>query len=278
MKNTIKILIKSPKFLIGFFILLIMVIFMNIYPMVNHADPFSMIGLSFEKPSKAFFMGTDNFGRDAFLELMYAIRTSIQIGLIAGCTATAIGLFIGLVSGYVGGVIDDIMTAFTNMFIVIPSIIILILVSVSLNTRSSITIAIIIGLTSWPWTARAVRAQTSSLRNRDHVNIAKISGHSTAKIIVYEILPYIASYVVMAFVLQTASGILAEATLSMLGLGPFNTISLGMMLNWATMFEAQLSGAWWAFIPPALAVAFITFSLYLMNTGMDEIFNPKIRS
>lgn len=82
----------------------------------------------------------------------------------------------------------------------------------------------------------------------------------------------------MPFVLQTASGILAEATLSMLGLGPFNTISLGMMLNWATMFEAQLSGAWWAFIPPALSVAFITFSLYLMNTGMDEIFNPKIRS
>lgn len=278
MKSTFKILIKSPKFLIGFFVLMIMVLLINIYPMVNHADPFNMIGLSFEKPSKAFFMGTDNFGRDAFLELMYGIRTSIQIGLIAGCTATAIGMFVGLVSGYLGGVIDDIMTTFTNMFIVIPSIIILILVSVSLNTRSSITIAMIIGLTSWPWTARAVRAQTASLRNRDHVNIAKISGHSTARIIINEILPYIASYVVMAFVLQTASGILAEATLSMLGLGPFNTISLGMMLNWATMFEAQLSGAWWAFIPPALSVAFITFSLYLMNTGMDEIFNPKIRS
>ena len=159
MKNTFKILIKSPKFLIGFFVLMIMVLLINIYPMVNHADPFNMIGLSFEKPSKAFFMGTDNFGRDAFLELMYGIRTSIQIGLIAGCTATAIGMFVGLVSGYLGGVIDDIMTTFTNMFIVIPSIIILILVSVSLNTRSSITIAIIIGLTSWPWTARAVRAQ-----------------------------------------------------------------------------------------------------------------------
>jgi peptide/nickel transport system permease protein len=278
MKNTFKILIKSPKFLIGFFILLIMVLVMNIYPMLNHTDPFKMVGMSFEKPSKAFFMGTDNFGRDAFLELMYAIKTSMKIGLIAGCTATAIGLFIGLLSGYLGGVLDDILTAFTNMFIVIPQIIILILVSVSLNTRDSVTIAMIIGLTAWPWTARAVRAQASSLRNRDHVNIAKISGHSTAKIIIYEILPYIASYVVMAFVLQTASGILAEATLAMLGLGPFNTISLGMMLNWATMFEAQLSGAWWAFIPPALAVAFITFSLYLMNTGMDEIFNPKIRS
>ncbi|WP_232313030.1 ABC transporter permease [Paenibacillus sp. P22] len=201
-----------------------------------------------------------------------------MVGLVAGVFATIIGLAIGLLCGYAGGFLDNILTAVTNMFIVIPSFIILILISVSINSRSSLLVALIIGLTSWPWTARAVRAQTSSLRNRDHVNLAKISGHSTPKIIVFEILPYIASYVVMAFILQVASGILSEASISMLGLGPYNTISLGIIMNWALVFEAPVAGAWWAFIPAAFSIAVITFSLYMINTGMDEIFNPKIRS
>jgi peptide/nickel transport system permease protein len=237
-----------------------------------------MMALAFQPPGGSMILGSDNFGRDIFLELMYGIRTSVKVGLIAGICATVIGLFIGLASGYIGGLWDNILSTITNIFIVIPSFIILILVSVSINSRSSLVTALIIGITSWPWTARAVRAQTTSLRNRDHVNIAKISGHSTPRIIVFEILPYIASYVVMAFVLQTASGILSEASISMLGLGPYNTISLGILMNWALVFEAPVAGAWWAFIPAAFSIAIITFSLYMMNTGMDEIFNPKIRS
>jgi peptide/nickel transport system permease protein len=118
------------------------------------------------------------------------------------------------------------------MFIVIPSFIILILISMSLSTRSSIATAFIIGLTGWPWMGRAVRAQTSSLRAREHVQIARISGSRTGSILLRDILPYVASYAFMAFVLAVASGILQEASLSMLGLGPANTVSLGTMMNW----------------------------------------------
>ena len=278
MTHSITILMRSPKFLFGFITSIIVVLLVVIYPYINTKDPLEMISLAFQPPSSELLLGSDNFGRDLFLELIYGIRTSLIVGLIAGLCATTIGLIIGLACGYIGGIIDNILTALTNMFIVIPSFIVLILISVSLNSRSSIIVAIIIGLTSWPWTARAVRAQTTSLRNRDHVNIAKISGHSTPRIIVFEILPYIASYVVMAFILQVASGILSEASISMLGLGPYNTISLGIIMNWALVFEAPVAGAWWAFIPAAFAIAIITFSLYMMNTGMDEIFNPKIRS
>ncbi|MBB3131536.1 peptide/nickel transport system permease protein [Paenibacillus rhizosphaerae] len=278
MKNSFNILIKSPKFMLGAGIFIVMLALVLIFPMINRKDPLEMIALAFQPPSSQLWLGSDNFGRDLFLELMYGIQTSIRVGLIAGVFATAIGLIIGLASGYIGGIVDNLLTSITNIFIVIPSFIILILISVSINSRSSLVTAIIIGITSWPWTARAVRAQTSSLRNRDHVHIAKISGHSTPRIIVFEILPYIASYVVMAFVLQTASGILSEASISMLGLGPYNTISLGIIMNWALVFEAPVAGAWWAFIPAALSIALITFSLYMMNTGMDEIFNPKIRS
>lgn len=258
--------------------LLAMIGMVLIYPLINRNDPLEMIALAYQPPDSKLLLGSDNFGRDLFLELIYGIRTSLQVGLIAGVFATVIGLVIGLASGYIGGMIDNLLTAITNIFIVIPSFVILILISVSIDSRSSFVTAVIIGITSWPWTARAVRAQTSSLRNRDHVNIAKISGYSTPRIIISEILPYIASYVVMAFVLQTASGILSEASISMLGLGPYNTISLGIIMNWALVFEAPVAGAWWAFIPAAISIAIITFSLYMMNTGMDEIFNPKIRS
>jgi len=117
-----------------------------------------------------------------------------------------------------------------------------------------------------------------SLRGREHVDIARLNGASVVEIIWREIMPYILSYIFMAFVLQVASGILNEAGISMLGLGPSNVVSLGTMLSWALLFESVRSGAWWAFVPPAITIALITFSLYFMNTGMDEIFNPRLRS
>jgi peptide/nickel transport system permease protein len=131
--------------------------------------------------------------------------------------------------------------------------------------------------TSWSWVSRSVRAQVYSLKTRRHVDMARISGFGTLSIIVREILPYILSYLVMAFVLQVASGILNEATLSMLGLGPLESVSLGTMMSWALMFEAVRAGAWWAFIPPVVLIALITFSLKYINTGMDEVFNPRLR-
>lgn len=278
MKSNIRILLKSVKFMFGFIVLFIILSLMFAYPAVNRADPFEMVSMSFAPPDSQLPLGADNFGRDVLLELTYATRTSLYVGFIAGTFATLIGLSIGLFAGYVGRTVDNVLTTINNMFIVIPSFIILILISVSLDTRSATTVGLIIGFTAWPWTARAVRAQTASLRVREHVNIAKISGYGTLRIIFSEILPYIASYAAMAFIIQTASGILAEAGISMLGLGPFNTVSLGTMLNWATMFEAMAAGAWWAFIPPAGVIAAVTFSLFFINTGMDEIFNPKIRS
>lgn len=273
----ISVLLKSHKFVIGFVFLITIVSLGIFYPFINTADPGDLVAMAFEPPNEELILGTDNFGRDVFLQLAHGTRTSLYVGLLAGTVATAIGLILGLLSGYIGGIIDDVITTFTNMFIVIPSFIILILISVSLDVRSATLVALIIGFTTWPWTARAVRAQTASLRNREHVNIAKISGYTTRRIIMSEILPYMASYVVMAFVLQIAAAILAEAGISMLGLGPHDTISLGVLMQWALLYEAPATGAWWAFFPAALFIATISFSLNYMNSGMDEIFNPKIR-
>jgi peptide/nickel transport system permease protein len=239
---------------------------------------FGITAVQRETPKVLHVLGTDNFGRDVMAELVAGTRTSLIIGLIAGTIATLIGLTIGLLAGYIGGQVDNLLSSITNIFIVIPSFVILVLVSVSIDARSFWTTGIVIGITSWPWTARSVRAQTTSLRNRDHVNLSKLSGHSMPRIIFRDILPYIASYVVMAFILQVASGILSEAQISMLGLGPRNVASLGLMMNWAVFFSALPTGAWWAFLPVVLMVALISFSLNLMNSGLDQIFNPQIRN
>lgn len=226
-------------------------------------------------------LGTDNFGRDVLTELVKAIEVSLQIGLVAGTVATLIGLVLGLLAGYIGGTVDDIIMFITNIFTVIPAFVLLILISFSIGQekRGPVTVAVVIGLTSWYWTTRAVRAQVVSLRNRDHVNLSKLSGHSIVRIILTDILPYIASYVVMALILQISSGILAEAGLSILGLGPKTTEvpTLGLMMQWAMIYQAQVLGKWWAFLPVIGAIALITFSLNLMNTGLDQVFNPALR-
>jgi len=230
---------------------------------------------------KTFVLGTDNFGRDVLTELVSAMGTSLKIGLVAGTVATLIGLVLGLLAGYVGGALDDFILFITNIFTVVPSFILLVLISFSVgeSARGVMLTASIIGFTSWPWTTRSVRSQVISLRNRDHVNLSKLSGHSLPKIILTDILPYVASYVVMAFILQISSGILAEAQLSMLGLGPATTkvSTLGLMMNWAMAYKAPLTGAWWAFVPVILAITLISFSLNLMNTGLDQVFNPQLR-
>jgi peptide/nickel transport system permease protein len=245
---------------------------------VNQSD---YVNLSQVANVRVLLLGTENFGRDVLTELVRAAGVSLEIGLVAGTIATLIGLTLGLLGGYIGGLADDIIMFITNLFTVIPAFVLLILISFSIgqDKRGAVTIAVVIGFTSWVWTARAVRSQVVSLRNRDHVNLSKLSGHSIVHIIVADILPYIASYVVMAFILQISSGILAEAGLSILGLGPRTTDvpTLGLMMNWAMIYQAEILGKWWAYFPVLVTIALITFSMNLMNTGLDQVFNPALR-
>ena len=161
------------------------------------------------------------------------------------------------------------------MLLVIPPFVILILIAVSIKQRSVMSVALALGVTSWPWTARAVRAQTSSLRKRGHVEMARLNGKRAFSIILTEILPYMGSYIIMVFVLQTSQAIIQESAISMLGLGPETHF------HWAYFFqrsiiEAIRTGAWWAFIPVTI-ITLLAFS-YLINVGLDEILNPKLRS
>jgi peptide/nickel transport system permease protein len=155
---------------------------------------------------------------------------------------------------------------------------VLILISASLDEGRSLTlIALLIGGTTWTWSARAVRAQASSIRARDHVALARINGYGTVGIVGLHILPYLLSYIFMVFIIQTATGILAEASISLLGLGPYDSISLGKILNEAKNNEALTDGAWWAFLPAMALITVVVLALYVLNTSLEGVFNPRLR-
>lgn len=238
--------------------------------------PTDVVGGLYDPPSGHAWLGTDNLGHDVFTNLLYGTRTSLIVGLIAGAAAVFIGVVIGTVAGYVGGWVEEALSGFTNVILAIPPIVVLILISIALNSRSAASVATVIAVTSWPWTARAVRAQASSVRTREHLDVARLSGAGTFSLIVHDVIPYMMSYIFMAFVLQLANAILLEATLSLLGLGPSNGVSLGLMLHWALAWESVRTGAWWAFLPPTLILTFIAFALLMLQSSLDEVFNPRL--
>lgn len=270
-------LFRNSRFTFSAVLLLLVILVGVVGPLVRTANPLFAVGGRYDHPDAKLWLGTDAIGNDVFLQLIHGIGNSLYIGLVAGVIATLIGLVIGLSAGYFGGLLDEVLMGMTNVFITIPTIVILVLLSVTLNSRSTVLLGVIIGVTSWPWTARAVRAQAASLRIREHVDVARLSGISTPRILLGEILPYMASYVVMAFVLQMSSGILNEAGLSLLGLGPDNSISLGKLLQGALQGEALRTGAYWAILPPTLILALISFSLLMVQSSLDEYFNPRLR-
>ena len=221
--------------------------------------------------SSAHWLGTDHLGRDYVSLLIAGLRSSLYVGFVAGIIATTIGVLIGLFG-------DEVLNMLTNIFIVIPQFVILVLISSAVKDGRSLTlIGLIIGLTAWSWSARAVRAQASSLRSRDHIALARLNGASTLTIVIKHVLPYLLSYVFMVFIMQVSSGILSEASISMIGLGPVDSTSLGIILNQAKDNGALSDSIWIAFIPATIVVTLTVFALYLINTSMEGVFNPRLR-
>jgi len=273
---SLQLLIASKKFLVGISILLFFTGLATIMPWFM-PNPKAMIANPWEPPSNERILGTDLFGRDVFALFVHGINMSLRIGILVGLIATAVGVVIGAVAGYKGGIVDEVLMSITNVMLVIPTLALLIVVAAFLNVRNEMLMAFIIGITSWPWTARSIRSQTLSLKAREFIDLARMSGLSETKIIVQDVLPNMFSYVFMCFALQMGSGILSETGLSMIGLGPTDIVSLGMILRWALLWETIRLGKWWVFIPVTIAITLLTTSLLLINTGMDEIFNPRMR-
>ncbi len=246
-------------------------------PTVYTVPPTAVVGPLESPPSQLYPLGTDAYGKDVLAQLMAGIRGSLQIGATAAAISLLIGVLVGLMAGYKGKIVDNLLMMLTDIVLLLPSILLMILIAAYFKWRDPLLVSIIIGITSWPWVARAVRSQTLSLKNREFVNLSKMAGLSDLQIVIRDILPNIASYIFMAYVLLMSGAMIAETGLSMIGLGTTQGVTLGNILFWAQVLEAVRRGLWWWFIPPGATLVALAASLLMMATALDEYFNPKLR-
>jgi peptide/nickel transport system permease protein len=188
-----------------------------------------------------------------------------------------ISVVVGLVSGYFGGWIDEVLSLLTNIFLVLPTLPLTVLLAAFIAYKGPVTIAIVLTITGWSWGARVLRAQTLSMRNREYVEAARANGESTWRIIFFEIFPNEIAIVAAQLLGTIIYAILAETALEFLGLGDITSISWGTMLYWAENNDALLLGSWWWFVPPGFCIALLGAGLTLINFGIDEIANPRLR-
>jgi len=271
--------LRSKKFLISVAILLVLMCVAILGPIIDPTNPLAQAGLPMRHPTldPGNWFGTTYFGEDVFAQFANGLRASFFVGLLGGGLGAAIGMIIGFVAGYRGGWIDEILNMVTNVFLVIPTLAVLLVITSYLQARGVMFEAIFIGFTSWPWAARAIRAQTFSLRSRDFIDLAKLSGRSGWKVIVFEIAPNMSSYLFLTYILLFGGAILIAASLDFIGLGPTGGMSLGLMMYNAVTWAALQLGIWWWFIPPGIGIIALVGALYVMNVGLDEIFSPKLR-
>ncbi len=227
-------------------------------------------------PSAAHWLGTTVVGQDIFSQLIYGTRTSIFWGLGTGLLVTLLSMVIGLVSGYFGGWIDNVLTLLTNVSLVLPALPLAIVLA-AYFPRGPLTISLVIVFTNWAWQARVLRAQTLSMRSREFVTAASASGEHAWRIIFFEILPNEIGIVVAGFVSTTIYVVLTWAALEFLGLGDGTIPSWGSILYWAQQAGALGGGLWWWFIPPGACIAILGAGLSLINFGIDEIADPRLR-
>ncbi len=275
--ETLYFAFRNKKLVFGLSLLVFLLVVAIVGPMLTDREPFEFYDALGAPPSSEHWLGTTAPGQDVYAQFVHGLRASFVVGAVAGCVAAVIGMAVGFAGGYLGGIVDDILSMLTNVVLVIPTIAVLIIVGAYLSVGSLLTEAVLIGLTTWPWAARAIRAQTFSLATRDFVSLARLSGQGTWRIVVREIAPNMSSYLFLTFILLFGGAILIAATLDFLGLGPTEVMSLGLMLNVAVSNSALQLEMWWWFIAPGVGITAIVSALYVMNVGLDEVFNPRLR-
>lgn len=227
-------------------------------------------------PSSAHWFGTDDMGRDVLANLIAGARISLMIGGLATTISMVVGTVIGIMAGYFGKGIDNFLMRFTDFFLVIPWLPLMMVLAAILGT-SIWNIILVIGITGWAGTARVVRAQTLSVRERPFVERTVSIGAGNMHIMLHHILPNVFPLVFANTVLVAAVAIVSETTLSFLGLGDPMTASWGMMLHYAYASGATSIGAYWYYLPPGICVVLVVLSFTLMGYAFDEILNPKLR-
>lgn len=230
-----------------------------------------------QSPSAAHWLGTTQLGQDVLAQLVASARDTLAIGAAAGLLATVISVVIGIGGGYIGGLADDVLSLLSNVVLVIPALPLIIVVSAFVHASGIWPTVLVIAFVSWAASARVLRGQTLSVRNREYVLAAKAAGEPAWRIIFVEILPNETAIIVSQFIYSIIFAVLTQAGLAFLGLSDPNQLTWGNMLYFAWNGQAMSSGAWWWFVPPGVCIALVGMGLALVNFSLDEMLNPRLR-
>lgn len=238
-------------------------------------DPDALVGIPLQPPSAAHLLGTTGQGQDVLAQTVVGTRVSLLIGFGVGVAVVLVGALVGVTAGYFGGRVDAALSLLFNVFLVLPSLPLAIVLAAYLPS-GPLTVGLVLTVTGWAWNARVLRGQTLALRERDFVAAAIVSGETHLRVIVRELLPNMTSLLVAQVIGSTVYAIGAQVGLEFLGLGDVSAFTWGTNLYWATNDAALLTGAWWTFVPTGACVALVGFALTLLNSGFDEVTNPRL--
>jgi peptide/nickel transport system permease protein len=270
--------VANGKAATGLIILAIYVLFAIIGPWVAPYNPDEITKDAIQPPSAQHWFGTTHLGQDIFSQILAGTRSVVFVGAVAGIVATVLSILVGVTAGYLGGIADEILSVLSNVFLVIPGLLLVIIICTSLPRVNDLTVALVIGLTSWSWGSRVLRAQTLSLRRRDYVDAARATGEKTWRIIFFELLPNLTAIIASGFIGTVIYAVLSEITLAFIGISSVSSWNWGTILFWAQGQQALAQGAWWWFVPAGLAIAILGTALSLVNFGIDEFVSPRLRT
>lgn len=272
---------RSPKIILGLIILAFFGLLMIFGPYLAPYSPDNTSFAALLTPSSHHWFGTTSLGQDIFSQTLVGARATMVVALVAGLVATMLSMIIGISAGYLGGYSDDGLSLLSNVFLALPGLPLLIVIDSYLPAESrsnSLVIGLIISLTGWAWGARVLRAQTMSLRNRDFVEASRIIGEKRIRIMLSEVAPNLLPILAASFLFTILYSIGAYVTLAYIGLTSTAVWNWGTMLFWAQANNAPLSGEWYWFVPPGICIALVGTSLALLNFGIDEFINPRLRA
>ncbi len=259
-------------------VILVVFILVAIFPwVIAHDSPTAEIYPRSQSPSLAHLFGTTAYGQDLFAQAVWGTRQVLIIAFGAGLASTALAVLIGVAAAYLGGIPDGVLNLLTDLLLVIPLFPLLIVIAAYVHSSGTLVLIAVLTLTGWSYTARQLRAQALSLRNRDFLEAARVRGERSIYIIVVEIIPTMTSLIVASFLTNALYAVLFASSLQFIGLGDPNSTSWGTMLYWAENNEALQTGQYlWAVIPGAL-IALLGTAFALLNYAFDEIGNPALR-
>ncbi|MCP3765575.1 MULTISPECIES: ABC transporter permease [unclassified Streptomyces] len=276
-RGLLRQLVDSKKALAGLILLALFALLALLAPVLAPGDPSLINSTGSQAPSAAHWLGTTAKGQDVLALTLWGARSSLFVGFTVGLVATGVAILVGLASAYFGRIVDDALTLVTNIFLLLPGLPLLIILAAFLPPGTS-TVILVLVVTGWAGSARVLRAQAKSIRGKDFVAAAVVTGERPLRIMFREILPNMASVVMTTLLGCVIFGIGAQAGLEFLGLGDSSVVSWGTNLYWASNDGALMTGTWWAFVPSGLCIALVAFALALVNYAVDEITNPRLRS